>query len=71
MTPKRAREILDSMSPFGAMDYTEEEHREITAVWDTMPGHTCFFDAVVRIAKGEPAYLEQTGVNRFRLHLKH
>lgn len=32
---------------------TEEEDREIKRIWRTMPGHTCYYDAVRRIAIGE------------------
>jgi hypothetical protein len=31
---------------------TIDERNEIVAVWKTMPGHSCFHDAVRRIANG-------------------
>lgn len=32
---------------------TIEEDQYIRLLWDKMPGNTCYYDAVVRIAKGE------------------
>lgn len=29
------------------------ERAEIVKVWKTMPGHTCFVDALYRIARGQ------------------
>ena len=37
---------------------TPEEHRYINRMWDTMPGYTCFYDALVRICKGEKPPVE-------------
>lgn len=31
---------------------TEEEDAAVKRLWMTMPGTTCYYDAVVRIAKG-------------------
>lgn len=31
---------------------TEQEDRDIRDLWETMPGSTCYYDAVNRIAKG-------------------
>lgn len=31
---------------------TEAEDREIKAVWESMPGHTTYYDVVQQIAKG-------------------
>ena len=56
MTPKRAKEIQcqSSQWPYwGAARkfMTEEEISEVTALWDTMPGSTCFNDALNRFAR--------------------
>lgn len=32
---------------------TEEEKSQIMALWKTMPGYTCYYDAVTRITRGE------------------
>lgn len=32
---------------------TKEEKAEIMALWNTMPGHTCYYDAVCRIVRKE------------------
>ena len=32
---------------------TPEEDADVRRVWDTMPGHTCYYDALTRIARGE------------------
>ncbi len=32
---------------------TRREDAEVKTVWETMPGYTCWHDALVRIAKGE------------------
>jgi hypothetical protein len=32
---------------------TLEERAQVTLVWETMPGHTCFVDALFRIARGK------------------
>ena len=31
---------------------TREEREAVMRLWDTMPGNTCFYDAVCRIAQG-------------------
>jgi hypothetical protein len=55
MTPERAREIIQLGSRW--VEYskhmTDEEKKFVVEKWDTMPGYTCFYDALVRIAKGE------------------
>ena len=54
MSPKRAQEIWDARSPFGEFSMTDAEKAEVKKVWFTsMPGHTCFADALLRIASGE------------------
>lgn len=55
MTPERAKQILQAGSQWS--NYSKHcdsfEDAEVRAVWDTMPGHTCWRDALVRIARGE------------------
>jgi hypothetical protein len=60
MKPERAQEILTAIynSRFqwqGDTDkfFRDGERKEVIDKWDTMPGHTCFADALNRIAKGE------------------
>jgi hypothetical protein len=53
MTPDRAQEILRTMSPFGELQMSKSEDAEVRKVWQTMPGYTCFYDALVRIARNE------------------
>lgn len=55
MTRERAQQILDHRrSSFGAGlgPMTEDERDQVNRLWDTMPGNTCFTDALLRIAKG-------------------
>jgi len=67
MTPERAKEIIQSY-PRGndkgyieqyetffnyGYDMTEEEVKTVKKVWDTMPGYTCFANAIHRIARDE------------------
>ena len=61
MTKERANQIIEqarNKAVFGPWcDQLDKvmlpgERAEIMAVWDTMPGHTCFVDALYRIAKG-------------------
>lgn len=55
MTKERADEILKSgNASFGNYRkyMTESEIAEINALWNTMPGHTCFYDAICRIYQG-------------------
>jgi hypothetical protein len=56
ITPERAREIsyeIDqewTMNPHHKYEpYTAEERNEIMRLWNTMPGYTCFHDAVWRM----------------------
>jgi len=35
---------------------TEAENKVVKEVWSTMPGHTCFMDALRRIAEGQALY---------------
>lgn len=60
MKPERAREIIQaaydkaSVGPWSdQLDkvMSKEERAEVCAVWETMPGHTCFVDAIYRIAR--------------------
>lgn len=55
MTRERAEEIRRAIWDSHGWDGVEtpEERKEIVKVWETMPGWTCFYDAVERIAKGE------------------
>lgn len=48
MTKKRLKEILDSIwaSHGWKSCETAEERAEIVAFWNTLPGHTTFYDAV-------------------------
>lgn len=52
MTPERAREIAESIHAAQGWggEYTPHERAEIVGVWNTLPGWTCFFDAVQHIA---------------------
>lgn len=53
--PERAQEIHDaSRSWFGPGPHqfmTDGEIAYVHEVWDTLPGHTCFMDALLRIAR--------------------
>ncbi len=40
-------------SPIYPDGITEAEHAAVLALWDTMPGSTCYADVVRRIAHGE------------------
>ncbi|MCL4682388.1 MAG: hypothetical protein KJZ92_14100 [Rhodocyclaceae bacterium] len=53
VTQQRAQDILRNQGPFGRLDLTPEEDVFIRRVWASMPGWTCYYDAVTRIAKGE------------------
>lgn len=53
MTPQRAQSIWDSRLPFGELSMTDAERLSVRKVWSGMPGHTCFVDALLRIARGE------------------
>jgi len=64
MTPERASEILNTESQVmpgcklievGTVRniLTDDEHHEVMDVWETMPGHTSYFNALQRIANGE------------------
>ena len=58
MTPERAEEIRKAIwAAHGwaqvGQTYTAEEQREINRFWTKMPGNTSFYDAVVRMARGE------------------
>jgi len=52
MTPRRAKEILESSGTMGGYvdKPTEEERKEVREVWDTLPGWACFNDALIAIA---------------------
>lgn len=48
--------VIDGKMVTGCAWYpprTEAEDRVIKALWRTMPGNTCYLDALNRIAKGE------------------
>lgn len=58
MTPERAKEIirqakaLANVGPWSnQIDkvISKEERLEVNKVWETMPGHTCFVDALYQI----------------------
>jgi hypothetical protein len=53
MTPERAQEIV--CRGIVRSDYikhmTDEEVIAVRKVWHTMPGYTCFFDALMKIAR--------------------
>lgn len=60
MTQQRASAIIEeakNKTEFGPWSdqltkvMTREERLEVNRVWDTMPGHTCFIDALFRVAK--------------------
>lgn len=61
MTSERAKEIIKAAQK-GAVGVpwvdrldkimTEAERKEVNQVWDTLPGNTCFVDALYRIANG-------------------
>ena len=53
MTPQRAQEIWDARGPFGELSITPEEKAYVSGIWVRMPGHTCFADALLRIANCE------------------
>lgn len=55
ITPRRAMEILASGARWhNCMAHcTQAEDNYIRGVWKTMPGYTCWYDALLRIAKGE------------------
>ena len=64
MTPQRAQEILalSDWSGFNCLGFgnikpefepeTAAERKEVCKVWDTMPGYTCYRDALLRIING-------------------
>lgn len=53
MSPERAQSIWDARQPFGELSMTDAERMAVRKVWSGMPGHTCFADALLRIARGE------------------
>jgi hypothetical protein len=62
MDQKRAQEILEAIlkQPYGWQNHkgvmcsmTNSERLEIMAKWRSMPGYTCFADALHRLARGE------------------
>lgn len=63
MTPERAREIfVEAKARTGLGPWsdqlrnvmTADERMQVLEVWKTMPGSSCFFDALNKIARGEP-----------------
>lgn len=56
MTPGRAEKIIRQGSQYANYRKycTPEENQEITELWNTMDGNACWYDALVRIAKGKP-----------------
>ena len=67
MTPERTMEILDSGNIMGG--YADEpsltERAEIVKVWNTLPGWTCFNDALIAIAM---PVLRKEGAAGYLLH---
>lgn len=53
MTPARAQQIWANRAPFGELEMTADERKYVRGIWVRMPGHTCFADALVRIANGQ------------------
>ncbi|MCK9432628.1 MAG: hypothetical protein M0R00_06690 [Candidatus Omnitrophica bacterium] len=60
MDQKRAQEIVDAIhrdrwqwQGDTNKHFRHGERAEVIEKWKTMPGHTCFADALYRIAKGE------------------
>jgi hypothetical protein len=64
MTPERAREAIiqarlrcvSVLSPWSDQlknTMTDEEIAYVRRVWDTMPGNTCFVDALFRVRDGK------------------
>ena len=63
MTSERAAEIIEQAqgrATFGPWSdqldkvMTAEERAEVIRFWETMPGYTCFVDALFRIKQGIP-----------------
>ena len=54
MEPERALEILQEGNRWcnWSEKCTKEENQFVMDKWKTMPGNTCWYDALVRIAKG-------------------
>ncbi len=65
MTPERAKEILQAGAQWcnWGNHVSEEEDIYIRKLWDHMPGYTCWYDALCRIAKG-PEFLEIITYNK-------
>lgn len=62
MTPQRAQEIIDNARAhsvgFPWVDQIKNEllpgeREQVNAVWDTLPGHTHFVNALEHIARGD------------------
>jgi len=53
VSPERAQIIWDRSLPFGELSMSDAERLAVRSVWSGMPGHTCFADALLRIARGE------------------
>jgi hypothetical protein len=60
MTPKRARAIITDAHNYPSNGpwtdniryvMTLSERNEVVGVWDTMPRHTCFLEALYKIAR--------------------
>lgn len=52
MTPERAQEIIEHGRQWSnySKHCTADEDKEVRDLWQTMPGHTCWYDALRRIA---------------------
>ncbi len=55
MTPERANEIIRAGSRWSnySKHCTPEEDTEVRRRWSTMAGSTCWYDALLRFARGE------------------
>jgi hypothetical protein len=73
MTPARARSILAARGPFGSIPFsfarnggdttdpngvTRDEHAAVVRLWNTLPGSSCYVDALQAIASSEPTPAE-------------
>jgi hypothetical protein len=53
MTPQRAKEVLELGAQWSeySKHMTPEEVAFVSDGWKRMPGYTCFYDALVRVAQ--------------------
>lgn len=57
MTQERAKEIIALGNQWSnySKHCTPAEDKEVRDLWMTMPGYTCWYDALLRIARGQQA----------------